>query len=187
MSPLRRLALGLSVLVLLAGVATAAYAAGQQHSPGPPTPTDTTTAPPTTPPTTQPEPEAERAPAPTTTRPATRPIKLVVGKYCAAMHAAGWSFEQARAYYQDHGQPAHMDADGDGIPCETVYGEVGGQGPAPVPQQDCDPAYPDDCLPSPPPDLDCADVGHRVTVDHSYGDPHRLDADRDGIGCDRFG
>src|SRR4029453_11588235 len=190
MSPPRRLALGLSVLALLAGVATAAYAAGRQHSPSPPSPTDTTTAPPTTPPTTQPEPEAEaeRAPAPTTTWPATTgPIKLVVGRYCAAMHAAGWSFEEARAYYQDHGQPAHMDADGDGIPCETVYGEVGGQGPAPVPQQDCDPAYPDDCLPSPPPDLDCADVGHRVTVDHSYGDPHRLDADPGGIGCDRFG
>jgi Excalibur calcium-binding domain len=121
--------------------------------------------------------------AATTTRPATtRPIKLVVGKYCAAMHAAGWSFEKARAYYEDHGQPAHMDADGDGIPCETVYGEVGGPGPAPAPQEDCDPAYPDDCLPSPPPDLDCADIGHRVTVDHSQGDPHRLDADGDGIG-----
>jgi Excalibur calcium-binding domain len=186
MSRLRLLALGLSALALLAAVATAAYAAGRQHSPGPSTPTDTTTAPPATPPTTQPEPEPE--PAPTTTRPATTPpIKLVVGKYCAAMHAAGWSFEEARAYYQDHGEPAHMDADGDGIPCETVYGEVGGQGPAPGPQEDCDPAYPDDCLPSPPPDLDCADVGHRVTVDHRYGDPHRLDADGDGIGCDRFG
>jgi hypothetical protein len=189
MSPLRRLVLGLSVLVLLVGVATAAYAAGQRNSLGPPTPTtttSTTTAPPATPPTTQPEPERE--PASTTPRPApTPPLKLVVGKYCAAMHAAGWSFEEARAYYQDHGQPAHMDADGDGIPCETVYGEVGGRGPAPVPQDDCDPAYPDDCLPSPPPDLDCADVGHRVRVDHSYGDPHRLDADGDGIGCDRFG
>src|SRR4029450_11128601 len=155
MSPLRRLALGLSVLALLAGLTTAAYAAGRQHSPSPSTPTHTTTAPPTTPPTTQPEPEveaeAEREPAPTTTRPATRP-KLVVGKYCAAMHAAGWSFEEAGAYDQDHGEGGRMDADGDGIPCETVYGEVGGQGPAPVPQQDCDPAHPDDFLPSAHPD-----------------------------------
>jgi Excalibur calcium-binding domain len=103
------------------------------------------------------------------------------------MKAAGWSFEEARAYYEDHRQPAHMDADGDGIPCETVYGEVGEPGPAPAPQEDCHPAYPDDCLPPPPPDLDCAEVGHRVRVDHSYGDPHRLDADRDGIGCDRYG
>ncbi len=36
--------------------------------------------------------------AATTTRPATsRPLKLVVGKYCAAMKAAGWSFGEARA------------------------------------------------------------------------------------------
>jgi hypothetical protein len=128
--------------------------------------------------------------AATTTRPrpaTTRPIKLEVGKYWAAMKAAAWSFEKARAYYEDHGEPAHMDADGDGIPCETVYGEVGEPGPSPTPQEDCDPAYPDDCLPSPPPDLDCAEIGHRVRVDHSYGDPHRLDADRDGIGCDRYG
>jgi hypothetical protein len=65
MSPLRRLALGLSVLALLAGLATASYAAGQQHSPGPSTPTDTTTAPPpTTPPTTTPEPEPAPVPVP---------------------------------------------------------------------------------------------------------------------------
>ena len=80
-----------------------------------------------------------------------------------------------------------MDADGDGIPCETVYGERGGPGPAPTAQGDCDPAYLDECLPSPPPDLDCADIGHRVTVDHSNGDPHRLDADGDGYGCDSYG
>jgi Excalibur calcium-binding domain len=85
--------------------------------------------------------------AATTTRPASTPsIKLVVGKYCAAMKAAGWSFEKARAYHENHGQPAHMDADGDGIPCETVYGERGGPGPAPTAQGDCDPAYPDECL-----------------------------------------
>jgi hypothetical protein len=123
-----------------------------------------------------------------TTRPPSKPttsrLALIPGRYCATMHAAGWSFKEARDYYNDHGQPAHMDADGDGIPCETVYGEVGG--PAPAPQEDCDPAYPDDCLPSPPPDLDCADIGRRVAVDHKYGDPHRLDADGDGYGCDRY-
>ena len=59
--------------------------------------------------------------------------------------------------------------------------------PAPPPQTDCDPAYPNDCLPPPPPDLDCADVGHRVQVDRQYGDPHRLDADGDGVGCDSWG
>jgi hypothetical protein len=125
----------------------------------------------------------------TTTRPATtRPIKLVVGKYCAAMHAAGWSFEKARAYYDDHGQPAHMDADGDGIPCETVYGEVGGS--APAPEKDCDPSYPDACLKVGIGDYDCAGgsgngpnyVEGPVTVRGS--DPFGLDGNGDGVGCE---
>jgi PASTA domain len=59
--------------------------------------------------------------------------------------------------------------------------------PPPSPQSDCHSAYPGDCLPPPPPDLDCADIGHRVEVDHRCGDPHRLDADGDGIGCDSWG
>jgi hypothetical protein len=58
---------------------------------------------------------------------------------------------------------------------------------APPPESNCDPAYPNDCIPPPPPDLDCADIGHRVEVDHRYGDPHRLDTDGDGIGCDSWG
>jgi hypothetical protein len=33
-----------------------------------------------------------------------------------------------------------------------------------------------------PPDLDCADIGHRVEIDGP--DYHRLDRDGDGIGCD---
>jgi micrococcal nuclease len=47
----------------------------------------------------------------------------------------------------------------------------------------CDPSYPDFCIPSPPPDLDCADIaqhGFRVVGD----DPHRFDGDRDGVGCE---
>jgi hypothetical protein len=31
-------------------------------------------------------------------------------------------------------------------------------------------------------DLDCVDIGHRVRV--SGDDPHRLDGDGDGVGCE---
>ena len=47
----------------------------------------------------------------------------------------------------------------------------------------CDPSYPDVCIPSPPPDLDCRDVrasGFRVVG----ADPHRFDGDGDGRGCE---
>lgn len=45
----------------------------------------------------------------------------------------------------------------------------------------CEPGY-SPCVPSYPPDLDCADVGGSVTVTGS--DPHGLDADGDGVGCE---
>lgn len=49
---------------------------------------------------------------------------------------------------------------------------------------DCSPAYPDFCIPPAPPDLDCPDVGRKgFTV--LPPDPHRFDADSDGIGCER--
>lgn len=47
----------------------------------------------------------------------------------------------------------------------------------------CDPAYPDTCIPPPPPDLDCADVGSR-RFRVLAPDPHGFDADRDGVGCE---
>ena len=60
-------------------------------------------------------------------------------------------------------------------------------GPAATPQPNamaCDPSYPDGCIPPPPPDLDCGDVPYqRFTV--LSPDPHRFDADLDGIGCKR--
>ncbi len=52
------------------------------------------------------------------------------------------------------------------------------------PQGNCHPAYPEVCLPPPPPDLDCKDIpqrGFRVLPP----DPHGLDRDRDGVGCER--
>lgn len=45
----------------------------------------------------------------------------------------------------------------------------------------CESGY-DPCVPTYPPDLDCPDVGGPVTVTGS--DPHGLDADGDGSGCE---
>ncbi len=47
----------------------------------------------------------------------------------------------------------------------------------------CDPSYPDFCIASPPPDLNCADISQkRFTV--SGSDPHGFDRDNDGVGCE---
>jgi Excalibur calcium-binding domain len=47
----------------------------------------------------------------------------------------------------------------------------------------CSPAYPGLCLPPPPPDLDCGDISAR-NFRVLRPDPHRLDGDGDGIGCE---
>ncbi len=51
---------------------------------------------------------------------------------------------------------------------------------------DCNSSYPDVCIPSPPPDLDCSDFsfGNFKVVG---GDPHRFDGDKNGIGCEGNG
>ncbi len=56
--------------------------------------------------------------------------------------------------------------------------------PAPAPEpkpHGCDPNY-SPCIPPGPPDLDCADIDGPVQVIGS--DPHRLDRDGDGVGCE---
>ena len=49
--------------------------------------------------------------------------------------------------------------------------------------ENCDPSYPDVCIPPPPPDLNCGDV-----ADKNFGvvqpDPHGFDRDGDGIGSE---
>ncbi len=55
--------------------------------------------------------------------------------------------------------------------------------PPPPPQEDCDRAYPDVCIPSPPPDLDCGDILYR-NFQVLPPDPHHFDGDGDGIGCE---
>jgi hypothetical protein len=52
-----------------------------------------------------------------------------------------------------------------------------------APTGNCDPSYPDFCIPPPPPDLDCADIGETdFTVQGA--DPHGFDGDNDGVGCE---
>jgi endonuclease YncB( thermonuclease family) len=46
----------------------------------------------------------------------------------------------------------------------------------------CLPDYVGACVPPPPPDLDCADIGHPIRI--VGDDPHRLDRDGDGKACE---
>ena len=57
-----------------------------------------------------------------------------------------------------------------------------------IPNGNCDPDYPTVCIPPPPPDFDCADLSFRdFQVIHEptpkTPDPHSLDNNFDGIGC----
>lgn len=47
----------------------------------------------------------------------------------------------------------------------------------------CDPSYPDVCIPPAPPDLDCKDVPYRNFV-VLPPDPHNFDGNKDGRGCE---
>ena len=48
---------------------------------------------------------------------------------------------------------------------------------------DCDPAYPNVCIASPPPNLNCPDIPYeQFTV--LPPDPHAFDRDGNGIGCE---
>lgn len=50
-------------------------------------------------------------------------------------------------------------------------------------QGNCDSSYPNVCIPSPPPDLDCSDVSEE-NFKVNGSDPHRFDTNNDGIGCE---
>lgn len=55
---------------------------------------------------------------------------------------------------------------------------------SPTHAANCDPAYPDVCIPSPPPDLDCKDIPYRK-FRVLPPDPHNFDGDGNGLGCER--
>lgn len=67
---------------------------------------------------------------------------------------------------------------------DSEFGEAAWTGCAsPPPEEECDPAYPGVCIPSPPPDLDCGDIPFR-NFQVLPPDPHHFDGDGDGVGCE---
>jgi len=50
-------------------------------------------------------------------------------------------------------------------------------------ENNCDPSYPDVCIPPWPPDLNCGDVRY-VNFKVLPDDPHGFDDDNNGIGCE---
>lgn len=56
-----------------------------------------------------------------TTSTIARDRKLPEGLYCKDVAALGLNYAEAAEYWRDEGTPGRMDADHDGVPCETVY------------------------------------------------------------------
>jgi micrococcal nuclease len=65
-------------------------------------------------------------------------------------------------------------------------GRSGPPARTPSPSGKCDPNYAGGCVPPYPPDLDCADIRALgiAPVRVIGSDPHRLDGDGDGLGCE---
>ena len=57
----------------------------------------------------------------TTTTTRTTPTDLESGLFCCDLSALGYDYESAVAYWTSEGRPERMDADRNGIPCQTVY------------------------------------------------------------------
>lgn len=76
------------------------------------------------------------------------------------------------------------DAPAGGSPSRSETTSAPGGGPGGGGGRSCEPGY-TPCVPRYPPDLDCADIGHPVRV--TGRDPHNLDGDGDGRGCESYG
>lgn len=50
-------------------------------------------------------------------------------------------------------------------------------------ENNCDPSYPDVCIPPLPPDLDCGEIQYR-NFKVLPPDQHRFDGDKDGKDCE---
>jgi len=146
----------------------------------------TTTVPATT---TAPATTAPPAVAPETTIPTPTPIgdvrQAAEGLLCKDLSALGYSYSASVDYWRLWGQPNRMDADKNGIPCETVY-----------PRADVVAYWPETVYGASvsyglPGGLLCRDLQDRgVDVYDALryyiweGYPARMDADGNGIPCE---
>ena len=108
---------------------------------------------------------------------------LPLGLFCRDLKSKGYSYVAAIDYWRLHGQPNQMDADRNGVPCETVYPrsdigqywngrEISGATPLAT-------------------GLLCRDLAARgatyaqaVAYWWYYNRPLRMDADKNGIPCE---
>lgn len=65
----------------------------------------------------------------------------------------------------------------------TIMGSMSYQPQTFAQSSQCDPSYPDTCIPPYPPDLNCSDISDKNFAVTSP-DPHGFDRDSDGIGCE---
>lgn len=105
------------------------------------------------------------------------------GLLCRDLESKGFSYSASVDYWRFHGQPNRMDADRNGIPCETVYprGDVIAYWGA----------IAEDEYNSTPAGLKCADLAARgfsyaeaVAYWFATGAPDLMDADLNGIPCE---
>lgn len=185
--------IGLLVGGLLAGVAAAIflwsrYSGGADEAGSPAVATATPA------PTPSASPEPTRTKRPKASGPGdVRDLKA--GLFCRDLKADGYSYSAAVDYWRMHGQPDQMDANRDGIPCETVYpadrvrdywGDRMPNPDAPVYEPPVDNNYMD--LPG---GLFCRDLyssgysyGDALSYWYYWGMPDRMDADKNGIPCE---
>ncbi|MEU4184072.1 excalibur calcium-binding domain-containing protein [Micrococcus luteus] len=108
---------------------------------------------------------------------------MPAGLFCRDLKAKGYSYVAATEYWRLHGQPNQMDADRNGIPCETVY-----------PRSDVSAYWNGRQVSGVVPlasGLLCRDLAARgatyaqaVGYWWYYGMPERMDADKNGIPCE---
>lgn len=103
------------------------------------------------------------------------------GRYASRLLAAARSAKSARRGLWGASPSTALD------PGRQVDTGRCGSKPVPlVPQSGCDPNYAGACVPPYPPDVDCPELRTRglAPVRVVGSDPHRLDGDGDGLGCE---